>query len=320
MTEGIDGLADELEERLRGRLDGTVEPRASLAEQTTLKVGGPAAALVEAESDADLARVGRICQDLELPWLVVGRGSNLLIADAGWPGVAIALGRRYRMLEIDGELVHAGAAEPLPSLAVRIARAGLTGFAWAAAVPGSLGGAVRMNAGAHGGEMRDHLVEAELFRLTSASREAWPADTLGLRYRASDLPADAVVVAATLRLAPGDPEATSEQIDEIRAWRREHQPIREPNCGSVFANPPGDSAGRLVDAVGAKGLTVGGARISETHANFIVTTPEATARDVRALIRAVRQRVADEFGVVLRPEVQMAGDFDDDGIGVDGGG
>lgn len=291
-------------------------PDAPLSDVTTLKVGGPARVHVEADSDDDLAAVGRVCVEHGLPWLVVGRGSNLLVPDTGWPGITVALGRGFRGYETDGGVVRAGAAEPLPSLAAKLGNEGFVGFAWAAAVPGSLGGAVRMNAGAHGGEMADHLVSADLFRLRSGTRETWPVDTLGLSYRHSELPSDAVVVGAVLRLAHGDAEAVKAEISEIRQWRREHQPINEPNCGSVFTNPPGDSAGRLIESVGGKGLRIGGARISELHANFIVTDSGAKASEVRALIREVRQRVLDEHGIVLRPEVQMIGDFADDGIEV----
>ena len=280
-----------------------------LARLTTLRVGGPAQALVTVRRDHDLAAVGEVCRRHGLDWLVVGRGSNLLVADAGWPGIAVRLGRAYRGLEPHGETVRVGAAEPLPALAVRLADHGYAGFAWAVAVPGTIGGAVRMNAGAHGSELADHLVEVDVVRLVSGVRETWPVDLLGLRYRHSDLPSDAVVVAATLRLARGDEAEIRDEIREIRAWRREHQPSNEPTCGSVFTNPPGDSAGRLVDASGAKGLTVGGARISERHANFIVTSPAATASDVRGLIEQVCDRVEECSGVRLRPEVVMVGDF-----------
>jgi UDP-N-acetylmuramate dehydrogenase len=178
-------------------------------------------------------------------------------------------------------------------------------------VPGTLGGAVRMNAGAHGSELSDHLLEVDVVRLCSGTRETWPADLLGLTYRHSDLPHDAVVVSATLRLARGERDEIREEIQEIRSWRREHQPSNEPSCGSVFTNPPGDSAGRLVDAVGGKGLTVGGATVSQRHANFIVTSPGARASDVHRLITRLQHEVEERFGVRLRPEVVMVGDFTD---------
>jgi UDP-N-acetylmuramate dehydrogenase len=284
-----------------------VHPGSSLAELTTLRVGGPARALVVAERDADLAAVATVCRDHDLPWLVVGRGSNLLVADEGWPGIAITLGRGYRGIEVDGTRAVLGAAEPLPTVAVRLADAGLGGVAWAAGVPGTVGGGVRMNAGAHGGEMSDHLVEIDLVRLRSGVRETWPAAACGLTYRHSDLPDDAVIVRAVWTCERADRDTVKAQIRDVRSWRREHQPLNEPNCGSVFTNPPGDSAGRLIDDVGAKGLAVGGAEVSNKHANFIVTRPGATAADVAALIAEVQDRVERAHGVRLRAEVVVAG-------------
>jgi UDP-N-acetylmuramate dehydrogenase len=292
---------------LRARCTGRVRAGVSLSGFTTLKVGGAARVLVEAEQEADLVAVGDVAAAAGLPTLVVGRGSNMLVADAGFPGIVVALGRGFRGVEVhvDGERVRAraGAAEPLPALAVRLADAGCGGVAWAAAVPGSLGGAVRMNAGAHGGELADHLVEAEVFRLSSRTRETWTREALGMRYRRTALPRDAVVLGATLAFDLADADTIREEIAEIRAWRRAHQPINQPNCGSVFTNPPGDSAGRLIDAAGCKGLRVGGAAVSELHANFIVTEPGARSSDVRDLIAEVRHRVAQVHGVDLHPEV-----------------
>jgi UDP-N-acetylmuramate dehydrogenase len=304
--------ADPVLDALSRTVVGEVRGDASLAELTTLRVGGRARVLVIAERDEDLAAVGRVCLDHDLPWTVVGRGSNLLVSDEGWPGVAIQLGRGFRGLEIDEGWVRAGAAEPLPALAVRIADAGYAGFAWACSVPGTLGGAVRMNAGAHGGELADHLAEVDLVRLRTGTRETWPVATLGLAYRHSELPDDAVVVAATLQLPPGEPATLREEIASIRAWRRSHQPLNDPNCGSVFTNPAGDSAGRLIDTAGGKTIRVGGAGVSELHANFITTTPGATASDVRRVIRQVQELVLESAGLLLRPEVVMLGRFEDD--------
>jgi UDP-N-acetylmuramate dehydrogenase len=303
-------LTDPLVLQLIDACDGPVRAQASLAELSTLRVGGPARALVTAESDNDLAIVGRACREHGVPWAVIGRGSNLLVSDHGWPGVAIQLGTRFRGVEVDGERVRAGAAEKLPVLAVRVADAGLTGFAWACAVPGSLGGAVRMNAGAHGGDMAKHLVEVEIVRLRTGIRETWPAPTLGLGYRSSALPDDAVVVAATLSLVPGEADAVREEIRSIRAWRRAHQPLNEPNCGSVFTNPVDGSAGRLIDEAGLKGRRVGGAQVSTRHANFIVTRAGATAADVATLIRTVQDGVRAASGIDLVPEVARLGVFD----------
>ncbi len=303
---------DPLVEELSAACGGAVTGEASLAGHTTLRVGGAARVLVEAEADTDLAAVGRAAEEHDVPVLVVGRGSNMLVTDAGWPGIAIVLGRGFRGLEVHhddqgGGRVHVGGAEPLPVVAVRTADAGLGGFAWGAGVPGTIGGAVRMNAGAHGGEMVDVLVEAELFRLGSRAREVWPAAQLGLSYRSSRLPDDAIVVGATLELPAASTEEVRAEIDEVRSWRREHQPINLPNCGSVFVNPPGDSAGRLIEAAGLRGAEHGGAQVSEMHANFIVTSSGATAADVLALIRRVHDAVLEEHGVDLRSELVVVG-------------
>lgn len=304
--------ADLLDE-LRRHCVGEVRPDASLAALTTLRVGGPARVLVVAERDEDLAHVGRLAAHHDLACVIVGRGSNLLVADAGWPGIAIQLGRGYRGLDTDGTMIRAGAAEPLPVLAVRLADEGYAGFAWASAVPGTLGGAVRMNAGAHGSDLARHLVEVDLVRLATGVRETWPVDALELGYRRSRLPADAVVVAATLQLARGEAAIIRDEIASIRAWRRANQPLNEPNCGSVFTNPPGDSAGRLLEAAGAKGLCVGGACVSQRHANFIVTRPGATATDVATLIARLQVLVRNEAGIELVPEVTRLGDFGGEG-------
>lgn len=298
----VDALRDAGVERVHGD--------ASLASLTTLKVGGPARVLVVAERDADLAAVGEVSRTHGVAWTIVGRGSNLLVSDDGWPGVVIQLGRAYRGVEEAAEgWVVAGAAEPLPALARAVARAGYGGFAWACAVPGNLGGAVRMNAGAHGGELSQSLRDVEVVRLGTGARERVAVADLGLGYRRSALPADAVVVSARLELAPADPAEVREEMAAIRDWRRAHQPLAHPNCGSVFANPPGDSAGRLIEASGAKGLRVGGAAVSERHANFIVTSRGATARDVACLIELVRERVEQQHGVRLTEEVVRLGTF-----------
>jgi UDP-N-acetylmuramate dehydrogenase len=252
---------DPLVRDLAGACAGRVEAEASLAELTTLKVGGSARALLVAERDEDLHAAGEICVAHGVPCLVVGRGSNLLVADRGWDGLAIALGRCYRgfrLVESASSRQHerpqvvAGAAEPMPLLASRLADEGLAGFAWAAAVPGSVGGAVKMNAGAHGREIADQLVSAEVVRLGDGTRQTLLGRELGFSYRRSNLPPDAVVVAATLALERDEPGAERARIAEVKAWRRTHQPIYQPSCGSVFTNPPGDSAGRLVETAGGK--------------------------------------------------------------------
>lgn len=299
-------------ESLRQRVSGEVLADEALAQHTTIKVGGPAAALVRAESREDLIAVAEICAARDRPWLILGRGSNLLVADDGWPGVVVTLGRGFRGMDIDGEIVVAGGAELMPSLASKVARAGLGGLAFGVAIPGSVGGAVRMNAGAHGREMADVLMWADVVRLARGGAiERWSNAELGMAYRHTDLPSDAVVVAAALRLVREDAATLREDMAEMKRWRREHQPIGTPSCGSVFTNPPGDSAGRLIDAAGRKGHRVGGACVSEVHANFITVDADARADDVHAVIRGVQSAVQQQHGVRLRPEVVMVGFGDD---------
>ena len=274
---------------------------------TTLRVGGSADALVTVEDEAALLRVVHATKDADLPLLVVGRGSNLLVSDAGWDGVVLRLGTGFRGIAIDGRSVTVGAAEPMPAVAVRTAQAGLAGFEWGAAVPGSTGGGVRMNAGAHGADMSDSIVSARVLDARTGSYEDWDHQRLLLGYRTSGLHPWSIVTSVTLALTPGDRAAILAEIDAIRTWRREHQPLNRPSCGSVFTNPPGESAGALIERAGLKGARIGGAEVSTTHANFIVTSAGATAADVEALIALVTERVAQTAGITLRTEVVRSG-------------
>ena len=297
---------------LAARCPGRVQRDLSLAPLTTFRLGGPAAVLLRAESLDDLAALAEALGVARVPLLVVGRGSNMLVADDGWPGIALQLGQRFRRVEIDGTELEAGAATPLPSVAARSVRASLGGIAFAVAIPGSVGGGVRMNAGAHGSELADRLVWADVFHLTGAQRGRavrMKPDELGFGYRRSALPAGAVVTAARFALTPAPEASVRAEIDEARRWRRDNQPVNQPNCGSVFANPPEMAAGRVVELLGMKGERHGGARISEVHANFIVAADGATAADVLVLIRRAMRRARDELGVTLRTEVQLVGDF-----------
>ena len=274
-----------------------------LARLTTLRVGGPATAVVTVDDEVALVRTVAAAEAHDLPLLVVGRGSNLLVGDDGWPGVVVRLGDGFRGLTVDGTTVHTGAAEPMPSVAVTTARAGLGGFAWGAAVPGSMGGGVRMNAGAHGADMADALVSARVLDARTGELSDWGPQGLALGYRSSALDAGHIVTAVTLTLTPADADEVLAEIDAIRAWRRTHQPLERPSCGSVFTNPPGTSAGALIEQAGLKGTRIGGAEVSSRHANFIVTGPDARAADVEELIEHVVRTVAERTGTVLTPEV-----------------
>lgn len=298
----------QLATRLR-RAGLTVEQDHPLGALTTLGVGGPAALFVQpvdvAALQSVLAAVLAEPGPAAVPMLVLGRGSNLLVPDAGFPGIAIRLGAGFKWLSRDGEQVSAGAGEAMPAVAAWAAREGLAGLEFGAGIPASVGGCVRMNAGAHGGDTAGRLVQVEL---TDAHGSRWVApDQLGFGYRCSRLPPGTVVTAARWRLAPAEPREIRAELDRLRAWRRATQPLRQRNCGSVFTNPPGDSAARLIEAAGLKGRRIGGAAVSEKHANFIVVTPGARAEHVTALIDLVRRQVQQAGGPSLLPEVRVAG-------------
>lgn len=314
---------DSLVQTLRDTVQGTVQTDVGLAGKTTLKVGGQARVMVRAESVEDLQAVGQLCTEHGLEWLVIGRGSNLLVADGGWDGVAITLGKGLRGVEVqkaqvtgqrvDGDpditRVRLGSAEPMPVLANKLESLGLGGMAFAVAIPGSLGGAVRMNAGAHGGQMADVLVSAEAVMLSTGEVRRFTAAELDMTYRQTSLPSDAVVIAALVGLHKTDLQTLAADMAQMRQWRRDHQPINQPSCGSVFRNPDGDSAGRLIDAAGLKGYRVGGAQVSPKHANFITVDADATAADVHAVLTHTQREVQRIHGLVLHPEVVIVGDF-----------
>jgi UDP-N-acetylmuramate dehydrogenase len=288
-------------------LQGLARRDVPLGPLTTYRVGGPAALFVEASSVDDLWRVADAVAATGLPTLVVGKGSNLLVADAGFPGVAVALGPAFAEIAVDGTRVEAGGGVALPVAARRTVRSGLTGFEWAVGVPGSIGGAVRMNAGGHGSDMAASLIEARVVDLTHPRSEAVvPVAELELGYRRSGVAAHHVVVTATLGLRLGDRAAGEREIAEIVSWRRANQPGGQ-NAGSVFTNPPDDSAGRLIDAAGCKGLRLGSAEVSTKHANFFQADAGGSADDVRALMEVVRGRVRDNSGVDLHPETRLVG-------------
>ncbi|HEX6311342.1 MAG TPA: UDP-N-acetylmuramate dehydrogenase [Acidimicrobiia bacterium] len=305
----LDRVAAELEERLPGR----VTRRVPFGELSTYRIGGPVAVLARIRSEAELAAAAGVIATHRPRVLVVGRGSNLLVGDGGFAGVALLLEGHFEALDLDAgapddRLVRAGGAVALPVLARRSAAAGLAGLEFFVGIPGSVGGAVRMNAGGHGRETADVLRRARIVDLASgAAPTARGVAELELGYRRSALSPTEVVVAAELAVAPDTPGACEARVGEIVRWRREHQP-GGANAGSVFRNPPGDSAGRLIDATGLKGLRVGGAVVSAKHANFFQAEPGATATDVARLLAEVQRRVAEATGVRLVPELLMVGE------------
>lgn len=293
-------------DQLSSVLVGGVTVDASLAPYTTFRVGGPADVLVEAESEDDLRAVAEHRDGL--PVAIVGRGSNLLVSDDGFRGIAVRLGRAFRAHVRTGRGLQLGGAVHLPAAARLSARLGLSGFEFAAEIPATFGGAVRMNAGAHGRSMADVLETARVVDLATGDRRELRVADLGYDYRYSSLRDEDLVVSGDIRLDRDDPDAIARRIAAHLRWRRENQPPGL-SAGSVFKNPPGDSAGRLIEVAGGKGMRVGGAEVSRVHANFIVVEPGATSLEVWTLIRTCQALVDRKAGVHLEPEVRFVGDF-----------
>ena len=304
------GLLAIAERILRTACGSRLRESFSLASLTSFRIGGPAALYLEPQDDSDLRAVAEAVRASGIEWIVIGKGSNILVSDRGFDGLVVRLGKGFSWVARDGSRLWAGASLPLPRLAGVALAHSLAGLEFGVAIPASLGGAVRMNAGAHAHSM-DEVVDAiELYSIPEAERAVLPAQTVGFRYRGSAIPDGSIVVGATVVLRAGDTTAIRREMDEARAWRRATQPLAEPNCGSVFKNPQGDHAARLIEAVDGKRLAVGGAAVSQKHSNFIVARPGARADDVLRLIDQLQDRVEARFGISLEPEVQLVGDFD----------
>jgi UDP-N-acetylmuramate dehydrogenase len=282
-----------------------------LSQHTTWKVGGPADLFIYPRSKVELERAMKIVGKHGYPWRVIGRGSNLLVRDGGIRGVVFKIGEGLDALTIDGTRVVAGGGCSLVRLSRQTAKQGLTGMEFAEGIPGTVGGAVCMNAGAHGSEMSRVLTSAEVF-LDSGERVVFSNEELGFRYRTSVLQENVkgIVTEASFQLAFGDPQQIASEIARYRGRRKQTQPLQYPCAGSVFRNPPGDHAGRLIEASGLKGYRVGDAEVSTQHANFIINRGRATAADVLALIDHIVQTVQERFGVRLKTEVQVVGEPD----------
>lgn len=279
---------------------------AALGELTTYRVGGRAAIRVRAESADDLEVIGKLIAESGASYAVIGRGSNLLVADEGFDGIVVTLGDGLAAIEVAGTTVRSGGAAPLPVVARRTAAAGLTGFEWAVGVPGSIGGAVRMNAGGHGSDMAESLVSVRVVDLATGDRGNLSLAELGLGFRSSTLGRSFVVTEVELSLSVGDRAVAEAEISDIVRWRRENQP-GGANAGSVFVNPRPDSSGRLIDEAGAKGKRLGSAEVSTKHANFIQVDEGGSANDVAALMTAVRAQVLAHSGVDLHAETHFLG-------------
>lgn len=298
----------EVVERLRREVQGPVAEGVPTGRYTTVGIGGPADIFVEATCRDDVAAVCRIAFETGTPMRVLGAGSNVLISDRGVRGIVLHLGRRFRDIRFDGTRVFAEAGATLPRLAKQAAERGLSGIEFGGGIPGTVGGAVVMNAGAHGADVSQIVREVYVVGRTGET-ERYDAAEMQFSYRRSRLSGvyDSVVVGAVFELTPHNPDEIRRRMREFALRRRQTQPLGLASSGSVFKNPPGDYAGRLIEAAGLKGLREGQAMVSEVHGNFIVNLGGATSDDVLRLIDRVRQQVESRFGVRLQLEVELIG-------------
>lgn len=286
---------------VRGRL----AENSPLASLTWFRVGGPAEVLFRPADVADLAAF-IAAKPADVPVTVVGVASNLLIRDGGIPGVVVRLGRGFADITVEGTDIVAGAGALDLNVALTAREAGIAGLEFLSGIPGTVGGGLRMNAGAYGSEFKDVLIEAQAIDPAGALRTL-PAAELGLSYRHCDLPEDWIFVGARFRGQAGDKDAVAKRMAEIQAAREASQPIRARTGGSTFANPPGHKAWELIDQAGCRGLLRGGAQISDKHTNFLINAGNATAADLEGLGEEVRRRVHAKFGITLEWEIRRVG-------------
>ncbi|MFN8830204.1 MAG: UDP-N-acetylmuramate dehydrogenase [Labrys sp. (in: a-proteobacteria)] len=297
-------LADRLRAEMPG-LRGVIEANAPLAPLSWFRTGGPADVLFTPADEADLAAFMRALP-ADVPWFVIGLGSNLLVRDGGVEGVVIRLGKGFSEIVVDELSVTAGAAAPDVKVARAAAEAGIAGFAFLRGIPGAIGGALRMNGGAYGGETKDIFVSA---RAVTRSGEivTLDAEAMGFSYRTCRAPADLIFTSAHFTGTPGDPATILAEMQRITDARSATQPVNTRTGGSTFKNPPGHSAWKLVDEAGCRGLTIGGAQVSPLHTNFLVNLGDATAADIEELGEEVRRRVKARSGIELDWEIKRIG-------------
>lgn len=300
-------LTKQFIQKVRAIAGLSVSPGYPMASCTTFKIGGPADLLAEPQSKEALSALWTLCKTEAVPFTVIGAGSNLLVSDSGVDGVVCRLAGDFNDIKVEGTEITAGAAISLAKLAKTAQRAGLSGLEFASGIPGTLGGAIYMNAGAYGGEMKDVVLEAEYLD-TNGNVCTAQGDALAFSYRKSAFCENGgLILSAKMRLAPKDPDAIMETMRELNSRRKEKQPLDKPSAGSTFKRPEGYFAGKLIEDAGLKGCCVGGAGVSEKHSGFVVNNGGATCEDVCALIQKVQRTVEEKFGVALEPEVKMIG-------------
>jgi UDP-N-acetylmuramate dehydrogenase len=293
---------------LRGALTGEVRENEPMARHTTFRIGGPADLFITCDTIADLSETVRLCVEQGIEWTVVGKGSNLLVSDTGYRGAVIVLGREFKAHSVQGSDIKAGAACILAYVVRDAFSRGLGGMEFAVGIPGTVGGALAMNAGSSGVWM-DSVVESVTLLVPGVGLERLRGSEIAWGYRTSGLPERGIIVETVLTLRQADQARIRFEMERSLDRRKSSQPLGIPSAGSVFTNPEGDSAGRLIEAAGLKGTQLGGARVSDIHANFIVNVGGATASDVVGLIRKIQMTVRDIHGIELTPEVRLLGEF-----------
>lgn len=298
--------AERLKQAVGAGIFLTDEP---MSRHTTFRTGGPADIYIEPSGVEELKQVLDICREENVAYTIIGNGSNLLVGDGGYRGVLISFGKPFAQVTIEGAQVRTGAGALLSAVAKQVLNASLTGFEFAAGIPGTIGGAVVMNAGAYGGELCQVLREATVLT-PEGEVKTLPAEELELGYRTSCVQKNGyIVLEAVLQLQPGNADDICAVMDALASKRREKQPLEYPSAGSTFKRPEGHFAGKLIQDAGLRGFRVGGAQVSEKHCGFVINRDHATSADILSLCRQVQEKVKAQFGVELELEVKLLGEF-----------
>ena len=284
----------------------TKEP---MSRHTTFRAGGPADFFVTPEKEGQARKTLSLLKEAQVPRYIMGNGSNLLVGDRGYRGVILQICKKMNRIRIQDTVIQAQAGALLSKIAAEAQAKGLTGFEFASGIPGSLGGAAMMNAGAYGGEMKQVLIQAQILN-ASGEIEDVLAEEMELGYRSSVFSRNGgVILSASIQLEPGDPPAIQSRMEELKFLRTSKQPLEYPSAGSTFKRPEGYFAGKLIQDAGLRGFQVGGAQVSEKHCGFVINKDQATAMDIRSLMEQVSEKVYAQFGVRLEPEVKLIGEF-----------
>lgn len=286
---------------------GTILTNEPMSKHTSFSIGGPADLFVEPATVEEIQKVCALARQEKVPFFVIGNGSNLLVSDEGIRGIVLHLGKNFSKIEQEGNVISVQSGALLSRVAKVALASSFTGFEFAAGIPGSFGGAVAMNAGAYGGEMKDIILDADVLTPEGDVRTL-SLEELDLSYRHSCIfEKNYLVLSARIQLTPGDETAIRERMSELAQARRDKQPLEYPSAGSTFKRPEGYFAGKLIQDAGLKGFTVGGAMVSEKHAGFVINHGGASAKDVSSLISQVQKKIQEQFGVHMEPEVRFVG-------------